>query len=414
MTGSDVRYARAQAQVGSGPALMTGRSRPILDAGGTFDLTPEAIPWIFEFDVNPGDSVSIRVHVTKDLGDVGPPAPDVVTASISDPWKSGVTIFGTAPLAVQVKVTTTYINPADAAFVARASAASGVSATLTAPQGFFVQLTDILGLYKPVFPIPAPPALASTHVAGYVSGDNSGRVFTNRLPDGTWKRDTQFIEIHAKITAFGGPTIPSGGKIQWTITDPDDPTNDFSHFHREWGPYVDPNDYGPAPGFAPRGAHAGDNVAAFSPGNTDESKLFGHGVSGSARWATATGGHAPSPSSPSKAKSPLIHIDTKTATTSVRIHCPNVLGTNMVLKAELIGTPAGIPVHNATTGVITMWSRIDVEVRRMADAFSLANAVKKIPQFFLPACVQMDFHPEQLVPAAQNQPISCPRGEVTY
>jgi hypothetical protein len=395
MTGSDIRYARAQAQLGTGPARMTGRSRPIPDVGGTFDLTPEAIPWIFEFDVNPGDSVSIRVHVTKDLGDVGPPAPDVVTASIPDPWASGVIIFGSAPLAVQVKVTTTYINPTDAAFVARASAASGVSATLTAPQGFFVQLTDILGLYKPVFPIPAPPALGSTHVAGYNSQDDLGRVFTNRLPNGDWKRDTQFIEVQATVIAFGGPTIPAGAKIQWTITDPDDPTNDFSHFHRDWGPYVDPNDYNAAE--EPIGAHADDNVGAFAKGNANESKLFGHGVSGSARWHSATGGPAPSASSSSQAKSPLKIVNPTTAKTSVRIHCPNVLGTNMIIKAELIGTPAGIPVHNASTGVITMWSRLDVEVRRMAGAFSVASAIPEMPPYFHQACVQLDFREEKIV-----------------
>jgi hypothetical protein len=410
LAGSNTRYARALVQVGAGPELMTGRSRPIPNAGGTFDLTPEAVPWVFELSLDPTESVLIRVHIAQDLGDAGPPAPVVVTGSIADPWKSGITTLGTLPAPqVRVRVTTTYINPTDAAFVARASAASGVSATLTAPQGFIVQFTDILGLYKPI-PAAPPPALGSAHVAGYASGDNLGRVFTNRLPNGTWKRDTQFIEVQAKIIAFGGPTIPAAAKIQWTISDPDDPTNEFSHFHREWGPYVDPNDYGPAPAFAPLGAHAGDNVAAFSPGNADEAKLFGVGVSGTARWHAATGGPAPSPASSSQAKSPLTLVDPKTAKTSVRIHCPNVLGTNMTIKAELIGTPAGIPVHNATTGVITMWSRIDVEVKRMSGAFTLAGALQHIPPFFLPACVQMDFQAEALVPAPLNQiPIAATR-----
>ena len=283
MTGSDVRYARAQAQVGSGPALMTGRSRPILDAGGTFDLTPEAIPWIFEFDVNPGDSVSIRVHVTKDLGDVGPPAPDVVTASISDPWKSGVTIFGTAPLAVQVKVTTTYINPADAAFVARASAASGVSATLTAPQGFFVQLTDILGLYKPVFPIPAPPRhwrrlTLPVTLAATTRAASSRTAFPTEHGRGTpnslrfTPRSRPLASLRSpRVVRFNGPSrIPT---IQ--------PTTSVTF--TENGVLMST----PMIMALPRALHLGVRTPATMlrhspPGNTDESKLFGHGVSGSA------------------------------------------------------------------------------------------------------------------------------------
>ena len=184
-------------------------------------------------------------------------------------------------------------------------------------------------------------------------------------------------------------------KIQWTVVDVDDPTNDASDFHREWGFYVDVNDYDAAGN--PIGAHQNDNPGAYSPGNADESKLFGAGVSGTARWAQATGGPAPAPSSSSSAQSPITLVDPKTATSSVRIHCPNVLGTNMVVKIELTGTPAGIPVFNAATGVMTMWSRIDVEVTRMAGAFTLGGALPQIPPFFRPICVQLDFQNEKIV-----------------
>jgi hypothetical protein len=397
MAGADTRYATAVIQAGAGPKLVTGRSRPIPDAGGTFDLSAEAVPWVFEVSLVPGTSISINVKIQEDRGDSAPPAELVVPGTISDPWKSGVNTFGAAP-GISVRVTTTLINPVDKAYLARA-AASGISGALVVPQGFIVQIVDILGLYKPVPPAP-PPARGSAHVAGYISEDNLGRVFTNRIPDGTWKRDTQFVEVKAKILAFGAPKIPAGAKIRWTLVDPDDPTNDSSLFHRDWGPYVDVNDYDGAGKSI--GAHAGDNLTAHSPLNADESKLFGAGVSGSARWATATGGLAPSPSSSSQAESPLTLVNPKTATASVRIHCMNVLGTNLILKAELIGTPAGIPIHNATTGVITMWSRIDVEVKRMGGAFSLARALPTIPPFFLPACVQLDFRPQQTVPGPLN------------
>jgi hypothetical protein len=409
LSGTDIRYGIATAQAVGGPKLNTGRSRPIPNAGGAFDLAPEAVPWKFEFDLNPGTAISLTISIFRDLGDTGPPAPASLTVPIPDPWKSGDSTFPGTDFSVQVRVTTTYITLTDTAFAARASKASGVSGTLTAPQGFFVQLTDILGLYRPVFPLPAPPAPGAVHVLGYISEDNLGRIYTNRLPNGDWKHDTQYIEIQAKVTAFGGPAIPGGAKIQWTVLDADDPTNDSSSFHREWGPYVDPNDYGSAPTFTPLGAHAGDNVGAYSAGNANESKLFGSGVSGSARWHAAVGGSAPSPSSSSKANSTLTHVDPKTAKTSVRIHCPNVLGTNIIVKAELIGTPTGIPVHNATTGAMTMWCRLDVEVRKMSSAFSLGPALSNIPQYFWPACVQLDFQSEATA-AVDEQPMAATDG----
>ena len=400
LAGADTRYARAFVQAGTHPALATGRSRPIPNAGGTFELGPEAVPWVFEVSLDQGDSISIVVGISEDLGDSTPSADVEVSGTVADPWTGGVKTFGGGAPSIVVLVTRTMVNPIDPAFVARAAKASGVSASLAVPQGFLVELTDILGLYKPSPPAP-PPAKGSARLAGYISEDNLGRVFTNRLPDGTWKSDTQFIDVLAKVIAFGGPTIPPAAKIRWTIVDPDDPTNESSSFHRDWGPYVDANDYDASGNSI--GAHADDNVSAFSPGNADESKLFGAGVSGTARWDTVVGNPAPSASSSSMAESPLTIVDPKTATAAVRIHCLNVLGTNLVIKAELINTPAPIPVHNTATGVITMWSRIDVEVKRMAGAFSLATALPTIPPFFLPACVQLDFQAEQTVSGALDK-----------
>jgi hypothetical protein len=396
----NTRYATATVQAGSGPLFSTGRTRPIPNAGGTFDLSAEAVPWTFEVYVDPSTSISISVSICEDHGDAAPPAATIISATIADPWASGTKTLGAGP-SISVQITKVHVNPVDPAFLARAAAASGVSGALVVPQGFFVQISDILGVYKPS-PAAVAPTPGSSRVAGYISEDNLGRIFTNRTPDGAWKNDTQYIEVKLKILAFGAPTIPAGAKIQWTILDPDDPTNDSPEFHREAGFYVDPNDYD-ATGH-PIGAHASDNAAAYSPGNTDEAKLFGSGVSGSARWATATGGPAPAPSSSSQAQTPLTIVNPKSAVSSIRIHCTNVLGTNLRVKAELIGTPAGIPVFNATTGIMTMWSRIDAEVVRMAGAFSVAGALPTIPRFFLPVCVQLDFQLERTVSAALVRP----------
>lgn len=395
MVGSNTRYASATITGGSNPPLVTGRSRPIPDAGGALDLTVEAIPWVTELRLNPGESINVVVGIMQDLGDAAPPAATLITGIIADPWRGGFRSLGAGPT-IAVFLATTLIDPTDAGYLARAKAA-GVSGALVVPQGFIVDFVDILGLYKPGAAGP-PPALGSAHKVGYISEDNKGRVFTNRTPDGTWTRDTQYIEPQVNVTAFGGITIPAGAKIHWKILDPDDPTNDDSGFHRDWGPYIDANDYTGAPAFTPVGAHDGDNTLAYSPGNADPSKLFGSGKSGNNRWETATGGQAPAPTSSTEADTPLtIAAGQKSGTASVRIHCPNVLGTNLIIKAQLINTPGAIPVHNAATGIITMWSRLDVEVKRMAGAFTLANALLGIPRFFEPACVQLDFQAEAVV-----------------
>lgn len=389
------RYARAYVQAGSASQRLSGRSRPMPASGGDFDLVPEAAAWVFEVNVNSGDDVALHVELCQDRGDVAPPPPVMLAGTIRDPWSPGTQTFGSAP-GFEVRLTRTVVHPVDPAFVARAGIASGVSGTLTIPQGFAVEIVDIAGLYRPD-PAAVPPAQGSAHVVGYSSADNQGRVFVNRRPDGTWARDTQFIEAQVRITALGGLVIPAGATIRWTIDDIDDPTNDVSSFHRDWGRYIDPNDYDASGD--PIGAHPGDNTAAFSPGNADDNRLFGAAASGTAtaRWASATGGPATTASSRTQAETAISGTGSAVGTSAVRIHCMNVLGTNFVVRAELTGTPAGIPVHHTATGVMTMWSRLDVEVVRMAGAHSLTGALPSIPRFFLPACVQLDLQAERVV-----------------
>jgi hypothetical protein len=331
------------------------------------------------------------------VGDTAAPAPTPFSATVSDPWTSGVR--RTPQLEFRV---TTALLTADAAFLARAATAAGISGSLTLPRGFLVEIVDVDGLYKPDLAA-LPPAQGARKVAGYISDDNLGRIFTNRRPDGTWQRDTQYIDVKVKVSAFGGSTIPAGASIRWTVTDVDDPTNDAPDFHREAGRYVDANDYNASGN--PIGAHPRDNALAHSPGNASESLLFGAAASGSAtaRWSQATGGPAVSPSSLTEARTPLSLLSPRTGTSSVRIHCPNVLGTNLVVKAELIGIPAAIPVHNAFTGVMTMWSRIDVEVVRMAAAHSVSGVLGRLPSFFRPVCVQLDFQLEGTVTGALDR-----------
>jgi len=396
------RYALVTVQAGfGGMAKDSGRSKPIPAAGGEFSFTSEAVPWVFEFDMNPGSNIRIFGWVMEDHGDDVHPSPIPVSDDIKDPWTTGVYTIG-SHLKAEVRVTTTLVNSVDAAFLARAAKGSGVSGVLTIPQGFVVEIIDIAGLYKPDLAA-VPPVPGSKHVAGYLSEDNQGRIFTNRLPDGAWAKDTQFIEVKVRVTGLGGRLIPAASKIKWTMADADDPTNDSSNFHRDWGRYVDPNDYD-GTGKA-IGAHAADNRGAFSPGNTNELKLYGAAANGSAtaRWKQATGGPAVSPLSGTQAESVITGTGSTVGTSAVRLHCPNVLGTNFTLRAELTNIPAPIPVLNGMTGVMTMWSRIDVEVARMAGAHSVSAALPRIPEFFRPACVQLDLQSERTVTGALDK-----------
>jgi hypothetical protein len=384
------------------PPVRTGRSRPIPDAGGDFDLTVEATPWVFEADKNLGEIIAVSVETREDHGDAAPPAPAVLmTEVIADPWKPETKIVGAAP-GVQIRITTTLVNAVDAAFLGRATAAGIPSGALAIPEGVYVEITDVKGLYKPD-PAAVIPAKGSKPVAGYISEDNLGRIFTNRIPDGTWRRDTQFIDVEVKITAFGARTIPAAAKVEWTIEDADDATNDDPNFHRDWGPYIDRNDYDAAK--KPTGAKSKDNTAAFKPGNADENKLFGATAraSATARWAKTTAGPTPAPTSRTKATTAIALVSPKNGKSSIRVHCMNTLGTNLIVKATVRGMPAGVPVFGTKTGVMTMWSRIDVEVARMAGAHSLSGALALIPKFFLPACVQLDFQAQRNVTGALDK-----------
>jgi hypothetical protein len=396
----NTRYARATLRAEPAPFVTTGRSRPIPDVAGDFDLAPEAAPWVYEARVQPGAEVIIKVELFEDRGDAAPVSSLFVQERIVDPWASGVRTLGSGP-AVEVRVTTAIVGPTDPAFLARAAAAAGVSGTLTVAQGFLVEITSLDGLYQPD-PAATTGTPGSKKVAGYLSADNLGRIFTNRKPDGTWARDTQFIDVGVKVTALGGATIPAGAKVEWTVVDLDDPTNDARDFHREWGRYVDPNDYDAAG--RPIGAHAGDNAAAHSPGNANEDLLFGATAQGTSRWAKTAAGPSPTPSSRIRAETPITLANPRSGSSSVRVHCPNVLGTNFVLRCGLTGTPPARPVFAASTGVMTIWSLINVEVVRMAGAHSLTGALVDIPRFFLPVCVQLDFRPERSVTGPLDKP----------
>ena len=143
----------------------------------------------------------------------------------------------------------------------------------------------------------------------------------------------------------------------------------------------------------------GDNTAAYSAGNSNDTLLFSGAAATSptARWARISGGPAVTPLSRAQAQTDVVSTSPTNGNSSARIHCPNVLGTNFLVRAELVGAANGIRVISASTGIMTMWSRLDVEVARMSGAHSLAGVLSNIPKFFHPACVQLDFQTEKTV-----------------
>ncbi|MBL9032361.1 MAG: hypothetical protein JNM80_11740 [Phycisphaerae bacterium] len=371
-----------------------GRSRPIPSGQPNFDLTREAVPWVVEVNAFVGDVVTVRAEVWDDKGDAGC-VQIVQTQGVISPMTGEMKFVGGPALVVRVSAVVPSVTLPAA--VARATSKSGTSATLVVPQALVVEITDIQGLFKPGRS-DQPGVKGSVRVPGYISHDDLGRIFTNRKPDDTWQSGEQFIDVEAKVTSVGGVPIPPSSEIKWTLVDVDDPTNDDPGFHKDWGRYVDANDYKPT-GEA-IGAHDADNASAHSPGNSDEAIILSAtaGASATARWEQVPGGPAVTPSSRTEATSKLVagaNISEKT--TKIRVHCPNVLGTNFVLRAELTNPPASVPLLNARTGTMTMWSRIDVEVARMRGAHSVSTAITKIPPFLHPACVQLDFQPERIV-----------------
>jgi len=80
---------------------------------------------------------------------------------------------------------------------------------------------------------------------------------------------------------------------------------------------------------------------------------------------------------------------------SVRIHCPNVAGDNLVVRAELIAD-SEVDGFAAETGILSMWERIDVEYVRMLSTPPLP--LDAVAAMFEPAFVQFDFAPPRTIP----------------
>ncbi|MEZ4313994.1 MAG: hypothetical protein R3F14_38725 [Polyangiaceae bacterium] len=272
--------------------------------------------------------------------------------------------FGTTPR-VTVHITRRDVPRAAAARVPRAAPGSTTRATLAIPNTLVVELTDIRGLYKPGHvPAGVTHPRRSERLPGYLSEDHKGRIFLNRDLDNNYARDQQQIEITARVSVVRG-MLPASAKIKWTVTDPDDTFDADPSVHRESAPVVDPGDHD-ASG-APTGALPRDNRGTFDH---------------SPRWEEVSG-FPIDITDDAEAKTDIVSGESK-----VLIHCPNTAGDDLLVTAT-IDSSVPVEVFGASTGVMTVWHRVDVEYVKMPSALDLP--VDQVPPFFEEACAELSF-----------------------
>jgi hypothetical protein len=251
------------------------------------------------------------------------------------------------------------------------------------PVQLALSLTAIEGLYKPGYVVEGDVApKGSGYLEGYSSDDDQGRIFINHLPrtdpaqswDDVVTKDAQFIELHAQVDVVQGNMSPEA-RVEWEWFDPNDAEHPETHDHGARVPdEVDVDD-------KPRSMLNRGTCDYPSPSSKDMARFAQSGDFGFADGATIK----------------LCDTQIKEGKSCVRLHVSNVAGDNFVVRARIKKSPRVAPSSETQTGVMTVWKRIDVEYVRMEGAFALPIA--KVPPFFEPARVQMDFSSERTVPA---------------
>ena len=259
---------------------------------------------------------------------------------------------------------------------------SGSGGSAPVASGVQIRFAEIKGLYRPGFDDSSARSgdpISCGYDPGYTSSDNRGRIFINHVPRASasapWqaarRRDAQYIDVTVTLRGTQGP-LPGGLEVEWEWSDPDDPSN--TSMHPAAAAHVDAvaggNDNLGQRDYPSAGAGTG---AAFE--QLDSFAMTPAGSNGCR--TTVSGGRS-----------------------GVRMHCTNVGGDNFRLRAQV--SHGG---HTATveTGVMTMWKRIDVEYKRLQDAYSLPlGFARDLQTQFNPCFVQFDVHPVQTVPNSDD------------
>lgn len=394
-----------------------GRSRRIhvdpasVDAHGHFDLGVERMLWQHGVRVADAEAVDLRLTLWLDQGLQVQPLLQW-TVSVDAPWNPGpqhADEQGHRLCYRVARVIEREDDPVvlDLALGAPEQADHNVQ-VIDEPVEAIVEITAIDGLFRPVAGLdpnavalgtPLHGAPLSEAVAGYTSADHRGRIFVNRLPNDTWTADTQYIDLSAEVWVEGLDAQDRDDlQIKWIVFVPDDPSNDHPEVHREAGVLLDPADYD---------AH-GEHLGSCGYDNEGDNPRYGannHAWEQRGGYTLQVGAAEPPVGIPAAAVidgrnqiylRPAL-TDTQAVDddgrryhrrSEVRLHCPDVRGDRIIVRATVEGP--GYRVLPAQTGVMTMWSRIDLEYRKMQTAFPLP--VADLPAGFEPACVQMDVH----------------------
>lgn len=247
------------------------------------------------------------------------------------------------------------------------AAATGGKAVTPCTHCLFLRIEDIKGLYAGGVDDRVNPPEGTTQnasaVPGYTSDDDRGRIYSNHLPDGTWQKNKQYVEITVSVQPPSVP-IPPGSKITWSFSDPDDPSNEDPRMDRDAGRLLDPNDY----------------LGRFKIGKSDgDNDPYG-------KAQEKPGFEQADPKFPLSGNDTA--IDPATRTSKVRFNVSDIAGDNYKVKAEMKPIAPITSVTSVETGVMTVWHRIKLEYVKMKTAAELP--VKDIALYYDKAFAQVD------------------------
>lgn len=236
---------------------------------------------------------------------------------------------------------------------------------------FKAELVQIAGLYRPKAKV-VVGGHQSEYVEGYKSEDDRGRIFVNHAAGSgsaiDWQalrnKDAQFIELEVRVRASNGRLSPQT-TVTWTWEDPDDPSNAGMH--------------------GPASAEVDDERGGEGEDNEGRRDFPGPGAGQGAKFEAMPDFAFLSEADEHTCETPL-----DGETSRVRLHVTNVAGDNFRVKVTA-SDPRGGTALGDTTGIMTMWKRIDVEYKVMVDAEDKLPA-NEIPGAFEECFVQMDLH----------------------
>ncbi len=197
-----------------------------------------------------------------------------------------------------------------------------------------IKLVEMKGLYKH----------DGSYEDGYTSVDNMGRVYSNRLPDGTKEDDKQYVECMVKVEP--AYVLNDKSRVFWQSEDPDDPSSNT---------IIDPNLF-------LGNDNLGELEAAIEESGNYPFTMFDdiYGIESQTRTSV----------SGSVRGTAMTMLDGNGKSKAV-FNVTDAGGDNFKINVELYIDGSTSIGCNGGTGVFTTWKRIDVELKKMGEAYAL-------------------------------------------